>query len=122
MTAVSKSNVHPLCEYALTLEYLQEPLNYHTMYQGSNELWLPFFTVSLSGDVTQDAFLFEPEEDGTSWIQMTWNRTESPGSTAAFINLANVGIVPRPDGSWAERFAVANAMSARYIQSLLKKS
>ena len=108
---------NPRCEFAITLEYLQEPYNYHTMYQGTNELWLPFFHVSPSGEVKHDGLIGQPLFTHPYWRQITWSSIND-----GFVRdqeLASLGIVPYPDGEWSKGFSIADAMAFQFVQNLL---
>jgi hypothetical protein len=116
----SRTLRHPACEAALTLSYLQDPFNYHAMHQFTTELWLPFFSVTNAGEIKQDAFLYEPRRDGPTWEQMTWNCTEGSRGRA-YVDLSDLGIIERPDGTWADTYCVANAEAFRYVELLLRR-
>lgn len=104
---------NPLCEFAITLEFLKDSWNYTPGY--GEKLALPYTRIE-GKNVGHDSFIFHPSANQpTKW--WTWNTLA--GELNEPVDLRVVGVVPWEDGSWSSSFVIADAMAFKLIEKLL---
>ncbi len=113
--SVDELQRNPLFEHAITLADLKDPLNYHSMYQGSDELCLPFMVIT-GQSVRTDAFLVPTNLTLHPYRQWTWNTINGSFEPA---DLRELGVVPWENGTWSKSYVLSNAHSFRLIERLL---
>ena len=110
---VDKTLRNPLCEFALSLEDLENAWNYGS--HGGVGPFLPFILVD-GKNVSHDMFAYSTTTS-TPTKRWTWETMNSDSSDP--VDLRQLGVIPWPNGTWSSAFVIADAMAFKLIAQLL---